>query len=128
MPHPRRTKPFSIQFSEVLRRRHLAGEKYKDIAAGAGVHPTQVSRLANRDAGVSLDVLDKIGTYLGLEVMEVRPGTEAGPDRGADEHGLKIAAYLDWLKREEKEHADRVWQEARRRLLQSEEEQPAAGR
>jgi transcriptional regulator with XRE-family HTH domain len=117
MPKPRKIKLFSVQLSEILQRRRLAGEKYKDIAAKAGVHPTQVSRLANQDAGVSLCVLDKLGKYLGLLVVEVQPGMEVARDPGDDGRLLEVAAYLDWLRKEGREHADRVWDEARRRLL-----------
>jgi transcriptional regulator with XRE-family HTH domain len=116
----RKIKPLSVQLSEILQRRRLAGEKYKDIAAKAGVHPTQVSRLANQDAGVSLCVLDKIGTYLGLVISEVEDGTNSPRGRGEEGRPLEVAAYLDWLKKEEKQHAERVWEEARRRLMPSE--------
>ena len=120
MSRTRKNKPLSVQLSELLQRRRLAGEKYKDIAAKAGVHPTQVSRLANRDAGVSLCVLDKLGTYLGLVILESSDGTNPARDRADEGRTLEVAAYLDWLKREEKQHSERVWEEARRRLMSPE--------
>ncbi len=122
MSKHREIKTLSVQLSELLKRRRLAGEKYKDIAAKAGVHPTQVSRLANQDAGVSLCVLDKIGTYLGLVVMEVEGGTNPTRNRGDEGRHLEIASFLDWLKREEDRHGKRVCEEARSRLMPSDTE------
>jgi transcriptional regulator with XRE-family HTH domain len=117
MPPPPSFRPLSYQLSDLINRRRLLGEKYKDIAAKAGVHPTQISRLANRESGVSLDVLDKLGLYLGLEIVENRPGSEASPVQEDERRQIEVLAFLEWLRRESREHAEEVWQEARRRLL-----------
>ncbi len=113
-------KPLSEQIAELLQRRRRSGEKYKEIATRAGVHPTQISRLVNREGGVSLDVLDRLGIYLGLEIVEYRPDPESAKERENADRTIEVAAYLDWLKKEEKDHAERVWSEAKRRLMDTE--------
>lgn len=58
----------------------------------------------------------RAGTYLGLELVEYRPDPESARDREEADRTIAVAAYLDWLRREERERAERVLGEARRRL------------
>jgi transcriptional regulator with XRE-family HTH domain len=57
---------------EMRRAIEISKHTHAEIARGSGVGKSQISRFVSGERGLSVDALEKIATFLGLEIS-VRP-------------------------------------------------------